>query len=111
MVMHKSSIVAIAAVLAGCAGLRPDYRQPALDLPAAWRTEGAQAQAADWWKVYQDPVLDRLVDEALTSNANVALAAARVEEARAALGITAADQRPQVNASADRNRTRISQRA
>lgn len=112
--MRKFAIVAVAVLLAGCSGLRPDYRKPELDLPATWRdapVDGAQAQAAQWWKVYGDPVLDRLVDEALANNANVALAAARVEEARAALGVTAADQRPQVNASANRNRTRISQRA
>jgi len=57
-----------------------------------------QARDARWWKVYGDPVLDRLVDEALAHNANVMLAIARVDEARAALSrdlgrSTAASQR------------------
>ncbi len=111
--MRKFSILGFVFLLAGCAGLKPDYAKPAADLPAGWRdapADGVQAGDARWWKVYADPVLDRLVDEALAHNANVMLAVARVDEARAALSATAADQRPQINASASRSRTRISQR-
>src|SRR6266446_4419180 len=111
--MRKLSILGFALLLAGCAGLKPDYAKPATDLPAGWRdapADGVQAGDARWWKVYGDPVLDRLIDEALAHNANVMLAVARVDEARAALSATAADQRPQINASASRSRTRISQR-
>src|SRR6266487_1347812 len=96
--MHKPAIAALglAALLAGCTGLNPDYTRPAVDLPQAWRdapAEGVRAQEAPWWKVYGDPVLDRLIDEA-----------------RAALGATSAEQLPYVTASANRNRTRLSQR-
>ena len=111
--MRKLSILGFAFLLAACAGLKPDYTKPAVDLPAGWRdapADGVQARDARWWKVYGDPVLDRLVDEALAHNANVMLAIARVDEARAALLATSADQRPQVSASANRSRTRVSQR-
>src|SRR6266851_787632 len=113
--MHKPAIAALglAAFLAGCTGLNPDYTRPAVDLPEAWRdapTEGVRAQEASWWKVYGDPVLDRLIEEALANNASVMLALARVDEARAALGATSAEQRPYVTAGANRNRTRLSQR-
>src|SRR5258707_4682446 len=111
--MRKLSILGFAFLLAGCAGLKPDYTKPAVDLPAGWRdapADGMRARDAHWWKVYGDPVLDRLIDEAPAHNANVMLAIARVDEARAALSATSADQRPQVNASADRSRTRGSQR-
>jgi len=111
--MRKLSILGFAFLLAACAGLKPDYTKPAVDLPAGWRdapADGVQARDARWWKVYGDPVLDRLVDEALAHNANVMLAIARVDEARAALSATSADQRPQVSASANRSRTRVSQR-
>ncbi len=113
--MHKPAIAALglAALLAGCAGLNPDYTRPAVDLPQAWRdapAEGVRAQDAPWWKVYGDPVLDRLIDEALANNASVMLALARVDEARAALGATSAEQLPYVTAGANRNRTRLSQR-
>ncbi len=113
--MHKPAIAALglAALLAGCAGLNPDYTRPAVDLPQAWRdapAEGVRAQEAPWWKVYGDPVLDRLIEEALANNASVMLALARVDEARAALGATSAEQLPYVTAGANRSRTRLSQR-
>src|SRR5712692_2247356 len=111
--MRKLSALGLGLLLAACAGLKPDYTKPAVDLPAGWRdapADGVQARDARWWKVYGDPVLDRLIDEALTHNANVMLAIARVDEARAALSATSADQRPQVNTAANRNRTRVSQR-
>jgi len=113
--MHKPAIAVLsfAALLAGCAGLSPDYTRPAVDLPEAWRdapTEGARTQDALWWKVYGDPVLDRLIEEALANNASVILAIARVDEARAVVAATSAEQLPYVTASANRNRTRLSQR-
>src|SRR2546422_11450866 len=111
--MHKLFVLGFAFLLAGCAGLKPDYTKPAVDLPAGWRdapADGVKARDARWWKVYGDPVLDSLVDEALVHNANVMLAIARVDEARAALSATAADQRPPVSANASRSRTRASQR-
>src|SRR5258706_7789485 len=111
--MRKLSILGFALLLAGCTALKPYYTKPAVDLPAGWRdaqADGVQARDARWWKVYGDPVLDRLVDEALAQNANVMLAIARVDEARAALSATSADLRPQVSASAGRSRTRVSQR-
>ena len=111
--MPKLSILGFSFLLAACAGLKPDYTKPAVDLPSGWRdapAEGVQARDARWWKVYGDPVLDRLVEEALAHNANVMLAIARVDEARAALSATSADQRPQVSASANRSRARVSQR-
>src|SRR6266851_2214722 len=111
--MRKLSILVFAFLLAGCIGLKPDYTKPAVDLPAGWRdapADGVQARDARWWKVYGDPVLDSLIDEALANNANVMLAIARVDEARAALSVTSADQRPQINATASRSRTRVSQR-
>src|SRR6266704_851684 len=112
--MRKLSALGLALLLAACAGLKPDYTKPAVDLPAGWRdapADGVLARDARWWKVYGDPVLDGLIDEALAHNANLLLAIARVDEARAALSATAADQRPQVNASASRCRPASIQRA
>lgn len=110
-----------AAVLAGCA-VGPDYERPAFDLPARWSatpTDEAQgvtgARAADtagerWWQLYADPVLDRLIDEALQRNADAAIAAARVLEARAVSGLTDADRYPSLSASLSGNRTESSLR-
>lgn len=73
-------------LLAGCAPKIPPLpastRVPA---PLAWRTApGPTAPVArTWWQRFGDPVLDRLVQQALANNADVAIAAARVHEARA----------------------------
>src|SRR5258707_1631412 len=111
--MRKLSVLGFAFLLAGCAGLKPGYTKPAIDLPAAWRdapADGVQARDARWWKVYGDPVLDSLIDEALAHNANVMLAIARVDEAGTALSATSADEWQQINANARRSRTGVSQR-
>src|SRR5256885_4627660 len=113
--MHKPAIavLALAALLAGCTGLNPDYTRPAVDLPETWRdvpADGVRAPDAPWWKVFGDPALDRLIEEALANNASVMLALARVDEARAALGVTSAEQLPYVTGSVNRSRTRLSQR-
>src|SRR5260370_31424715 len=111
--MRELFALGLALLLAGCAGLKQDFTKPVVDLPAGWRdapADGMQVRDAHWWKVYGDPVLDRLIDEALAHNANVMLAIARVDEARAALSVTSSDQRPQINANASRARTRVSQR-
>jgi len=98
-------LVALAALLAGCA-VQPDYQRPAIDLPGAWK-ESAPHFAADgrWWKVYRDPALDQLVEEALTRNADLSLAVARVDEARALLGIAQSQLAPQIDATLDRSRS------
>jgi outer membrane protein, multidrug efflux system len=111
--VHKLKVFApaIFVLLAGCAGLNPDYSRPSIDLPTTWRAApagGVQAREAQWWKLYKDPVLDRLIQEALANNANVMLAAARVDEARAALAVTSADQLPTIGANVNHNRTRYS---
>src|SRR5688572_25335383 len=93
------------AMLAGCA-VQPAYERPAVDLPPAWK-ESAPRFAPDgpWWKIYGDAALDKLVDEALAQNKDIALAVARVDEARALLGIAESRLGPQVDATFDRSRS------
>ncbi|MBS1189347.1 MAG: efflux system, outer rane lipoprotein, NodT family [Rhodocyclaceae bacterium] len=105
-------LFALALALAGCT-VGPDYRQPALELPETWPAAPAQATAADrvgerWWSLYRDPVLDRLMDEALVHNADLQAALARVREARALAGIADADRYPAVSARFSKDRTRSS---
>jgi len=104
----------LAILLAGCA-VGPDYQRPEFELPQDWRaappTSAEPARQADtagerWWSLYADPVLDRLIDEALAHNADAAVAAARVLEARAVAGITDADLYPTVSAGLSGNRTK-----
>ena len=92
-------------LLAGCA-VQPDYRRPAVELPAAWR-ESSQNPVKDGncWRVYGDPVLEKLVEEALARNTNLLAAAARVDESRALLAQADASFYPSVDAAFNRNRT------
>jgi multidrug efflux system outer membrane protein len=96
---------------AGCA-LGPDYRRPETTTPAAYRFE--QDTTADsiadtgWWQVYQDPVLQALIREALADNLDVRIAAARIDQARAVLGSARLQQLPQISATAGATRQRTS---
>ncbi|HSN38872.1 MAG TPA: TolC family protein, partial [Burkholderiales bacterium] len=114
MRLDKWFYVVFSAVLfAGCT-VGPAYQRPAAELPAAWRGVPAQGIAAGggrWWALYADPALDRLIEEALAHNQDLALAAARVDEARALLRIADAELVPAVDAAAQRDRSRSSARS
>lgn len=104
---------AAAALIAGCA-VGPDYQRPAVDLPAAWQgvpAQGIAAQGDRWWTLYADPVLDRLIADALANNQDLAVAAARVDEARAVLRIADSQFWPAVDATAQGDRSRSSERS
>lgn len=98
-----------ALALAGCT-LGPDYKRPDIKSPAAFQYEPKDAAAtADtlWWKQFQDPRLDQLIDEALQHNTNVQIAAANVEQAAAFLTQTRSQLFPTIGygAGAQRERT------
>jgi len=82
-------MIVATAVLAGCA-IGPDYKRPTVAEPPVFRgQETAEAVSfadAPWWEVFQDPILKELIEEALRRNYDVAIAAARVQEARANVG-------------------------
>ena len=95
----RCSLVPMFLVLGGCA-LGPDYERPELDVPEAFIQpvdEGESIVNLDWWELFDDPQLDALVRTALENNQDIAIAASRVEEFRAILGITRADQFPTVD--------------
>ncbi len=97
----RALAVALALALAGCA-LGPDYRRPPVPAPPAWREAAAPdpASLADlgWWDLFQDDELRRLMRAALEANKDLRIAVARVDQARAALGVTRAAQFPEINA-------------
>src|ERR1700683_2972487 len=86
----------------------PKYQRPAVNVPQEYRAPAPQqaAQASSlgneqWWQVYQDPVLTQLTHTAIAQYYDVRIAAARVLEAQAQVGITRADQLPSANVGAD----------
>jgi outer membrane protein, multidrug efflux system len=102
------SLMSAAVILAGCT-VGPNYRRPKINLPAVYRGQAGnpagQTPAASlgnerWWQVYHDPVLIKLIHTALAQNYDVRIAATRVLEAQAALGITRSHQFPVVTAGA-----------
>ena len=106
---HLIAMALVATALAGCMTVGPDYKRPQTDLPEQWPGASAtEPVSATWWKIYGDPVLEQMVDEALVHNLDLRRAIARVNEARAALGITRADQYPGVSANASASRNRAS---
>src|SRR5262249_53260668 len=98
--------IAVAAVLfSGCTG-GPNYRRPQVAIPANFRApeplpEGEAASLADlkWFEIFHDQELQDLIQVALRQNFDLRDAAARVEQARANLGITRSNQVQQVDAS------------
>jgi outer membrane protein, multidrug efflux system len=109
-VNHLVAAALIVAALTGCMTVGPDYKRPQIETPEQWpgATAGERASST-WWKAYGDPVLDQMIDDALVHNLDLRRAIARVDEARAALGIARADQYPGVSANAAASRNRISQ--
>lgn len=103
-----------ATLLPACSLLHSEREQVSPVLPAAWaQLDGAQSANAvgeHWWTLFGDPVLDTLVAEALEHNHDVAVAAARVQEAEATLGVTDADRYPVVTAGANGSRRGISEK-
>jgi NodT family efflux transporter outer membrane factor (OMF) lipoprotein len=98
------------SALAACVGPRPEAPSAAaVTPPSAWR-DGSPGvdNAVDprWWEQFGDPVLSQVVDEALKNNTDVAIAASRVEEARAQFRLARSQQLPSVNLAAGGDRDR-----
>lgn len=106
----RLAAIALAVLLSGCM-LGPDYRRPDLALPTAYPEAAAEpspALARGWWKAFNDPTLDQLVDQALANNTDVAVAVARIEEAEGLLKEVAGAQWPEVDLNAAGARSRSS---
>ena len=115
----KLTLLTAALLLAGCSTVKPP-EQVTLDLPAQYREAGQldgawkKAEPADnvdrgqWWHIYRDAKLNGLVEQATQSNPNLAVAVARVKEARAIAGIVDANRGFQLNGGVGPTRTRDS---
>jgi multidrug efflux system outer membrane protein len=114
-----------AALLSACGalGTGPDYKRPALTVPDSLTPASANAHANApaseaspaavdwlvWWKGFQDPALNTLMDEALARNQDLALASARIAEALATLGQNEANLYPTLDLNAGATRKRSSE--
>src|SRR6267378_7802200 len=108
--MKNTALLGILAVLvleAGCM-IGPKYKRPAVNVPQEYRTPEPQLTTQtsslgneQWWQLYQDPVLTQLIHTAIAQNYDVRIAAARVLEAQAQVGITRSNQFPSASVGAD----------
>jgi multidrug efflux system outer membrane protein len=96
-----------AALLGACTTVGPDFKRPQVPWLADWTGGSLESLATDpraprsgqtqeWWRNFNDPVLDYLVAEAQRVNPNVRTAGMRIMEARAQLGIAGSTLYPQV---------------
>jgi multidrug efflux system outer membrane protein len=104
-------MLASIALCAGCAGLPP--KPAVVTLPteaplADWVSGSGSWPAADWWKAYQDPTLDQLIDQALASSPTLAAAHARFDSAQQSVRIASAATGAHLGANADDSRQRLS---
>jgi multidrug efflux system outer membrane protein len=93
------------------AAVGPDYHRPDVVSPVAWKQAAPTGALprGEWWKAFHDPALDDLEVRALNANQNLAAAAARVDQARAAAGIARSAYLPSVALGASANRARTSE--
>src|SRR5258708_7911812 len=106
-------------LVSGCA-VGPNYKKPAVSVPPEYRglspdqtgkSDAASFGDQKWFAAFQDEALRDLIQTALKQNYDVRIAAARILEARAQLGITRADQLPSVAAGGSSATQRLAQTA
>ncbi|CUK08244.1 Probable efflux pump outer membrane protein ttgC precursor [Achromobacter sp. 2789STDY5608615] len=101
----------LSAALAGCAAVGPDYQVPAGSAATRPSAQAPFAEAREgvfqrdqvpghWWRLYNDPVLDGLVEKALAANTDLRVASANLERAQAAVRETQAQQQPSLGVNA-----------
>lgn len=99
--MYRIPTLGLLLALAACT-VGPDYAPPKLPASAAPAFIGSTSAAVtstgepagNWWQLYQDPILDGLVADALAANKDIAIAAANLDKARAALRGVRGDRLP-----------------
>ncbi|MDF1747443.1 MAG: efflux transporter outer membrane subunit [Alphaproteobacteria bacterium] len=103
-------------MLSGCA-VGPDYKMPSLFLPDHWSsaeevTQSAKApELSAWWRRLNDPMLNKLIEDAVAGNLDVATAKAKVREARAGYREAGGKLLPSLNASGSASRSKSASRS
>ncbi|WP_330083276.1 efflux transporter outer membrane subunit [Methylocystis iwaonis] len=95
--------IVLSTLSAGCA-VGPDFATPQAPIADAWiewrnhSLKSGPAEYRDWWRVFHDPVLDRLIDAAYAQNLTLLSAGTKVLQARAELGVAIGELFPQKQA-------------
>jgi NodT family efflux transporter outer membrane factor (OMF) lipoprotein len=106
-VLHNLIVTASALTLAACAAVGPDHAPPSVPATAQDRFVSSSFGAVapdeargDWWRLYNDPILDGLVQQALDANKDIAVATANIAVARASLRGARSERLPQTSVGA-----------
>ncbi len=97
-------LIVLLILLSGCTTVGPDYKTPEMQPPGEWqKTEDPslkpdKTDIREWWNIFDDPMLSRLIAMAADSNHDLRIAVVRVNEARARLGVVSGQTAPVVNA-------------
>jgi multidrug efflux system outer membrane protein len=108
-----SGLVAVFALLPACVTVGPDYEKPQITTPDAWTQAiavNADTQPAlqSWWIIFNDPMLNDLIQRARESNLDLRVAISRISEARSRLGISKSAELPDITLGGGVSRTRQS---
>jgi multidrug efflux system outer membrane protein len=110
---RRAAAIVMLLAAVGCAGLPPKHKPVQLTraapLDGLESAGGGEWPAMDWWKRYQDPTLDQLIELGLASSPSLATAHARYDSARQSVRIAGAAAGVRVEASADIERQRLSE--
>lgn len=98
-------------MLSACS-FAPDYEQPKMDIPEAWTklTPATQPLNTDWWTRFNDPVLNKMVEEALKNNQDLAGSMAGIRSAAAQAGVGSSSLWPSLNAEGSASATGVSEK-
>lgn len=113
MKTHRFALITTSCLLSACT-VGPNYVKPDPAMPPSWSSELAgglkegPSALAQWWKQFNDPMLDSLIDRAVESNLDLRIAQERVREARSLRTIEAAQGLPTINAGGSYSTNRSS---
>ncbi len=112
--MKKQSlaIAFFAILLSGCTWLTPNYQRPALDIPEEWTAKqdhnnGNTTALQDWWDLYHDSVLHKLIMEVLDNNGDLNLVAARLQQVQAQYNYSYSDRLPLLSVTGIGSRSQL----
>ncbi len=97
----RVATLSLAIVITGCTTVGPDFEKPEAQVADSWleahdpRVDTSTTAYQDWWGVFNDPVLNKLITSAYEENLGLQIAGLRILEARAQLGIAVGLQYPQ----------------
>lgn len=96
--------------LTHCAYLSVDRKLPKVDLPQSYENSTLDPSTLkEWWRHFDDPALNELIEYARKNNTDLMIAAAKIDEARAVLGIAKSEKLPRLDARASATRMQSSE--